>query len=73
MVDTCKNAGVGVLVDVVLNHMTAGSGTGVAGTGFTQYTYTGLYSGFDFHYCGSKNRGISKLLSTILHTVINPT
>jgi glycosidase len=32
MVDACKQAGVGVLVDVILNHMTAGSGIGIAGT-----------------------------------------
>jgi hypothetical protein len=33
MVSACQSAGVGVLVDVILNHMTAGSGTGIGGTG----------------------------------------
>jgi maltooligosyltrehalose synthase len=33
MVAACQSAGVGVLVDVILNHMTAGSGTGIGGTG----------------------------------------
>jgi hypothetical protein len=33
MVAACQAAGVGVLVDVILNHMTAGSGTGVGGSG----------------------------------------
>jgi glycosidase len=26
--------------------------------GYTQYAYTNLYSGFDFHYCDSRDRGI---------------
>jgi hypothetical protein len=26
--------------------------------GYTQYVYNGIYSGFDFHYCDSKDRGI---------------
>jgi alpha-amylase len=32
MIATCSNVGVGVIVDVVLNHMSAGNGTGVAGS-----------------------------------------
>jgi glycosidase len=42
MVEACRQAGVGVLVDVVLNHMTAGSGTGIAGTSKWDYCLTGL-------------------------------
>jgi 1,4-alpha-glucan branching enzyme len=32
MISTCNSAGVQVIVDVVLNHMAASSGTGVGGT-----------------------------------------
>lgn len=28
------------------------SGTGVAGSSFTQYDYPGIYQPADFHYCG---------------------
>ncbi|MBB5868682.1 alpha-amylase [Allocatelliglobosispora scoriae] len=53
MVTTCHNAGVKVLVDTVINHMTGvGSGTGWAGSTFTPYTYPGIYQTQDFHHCG---------------------
>ncbi|CAL9611442.1 carbohydrate binding domain-containing protein [Streptomyces sp. enrichment culture] len=51
MVDTCHRAGVKVIVDTVLNHMTSGSGTGTAGTRYGKYDYPGVYSDADFHGC----------------------
>ncbi|MFJ9799037.1 carbohydrate binding domain-containing protein [Streptomyces sp. NPDC101145] len=51
MVDTCRGAGVKVVADVVLNHMTSGSGTGTAGTPYSKYHYPGTYSDGDFHGC----------------------
>ncbi|KAI0339158.1 glycoside hydrolase family 13 protein [Trametopsis cervina] len=59
MVSACNAAGVQVIVDTVLNHMAGiDSGTGVAGTGFTHYSYNGLYSTNDFHYCGTDGNDI---------------
>jgi len=49
MVNSCKAAGVDVYVDAVINHMTAGSGTGSNGTAYTKYNYPGLYTQSDFH------------------------
>ena len=37
MVARCKAVGVDIYADVVINHMTAGSGTGSAGTVYTKY------------------------------------
>ncbi len=51
MVSTCHAAGVKVVADAVINHMTAGSGTGTAGTVYTKYTYPGTYQNQDFHSC----------------------
>ncbi len=52
MVDTCRSAGVGVVVDAVINHMTAGSGTGTAGSRYTKYDYPDApYSDWDFNDC----------------------
>ncbi|MEE1836665.1 alpha-amylase [Streptomyces sp. SP17KL33] len=51
MIDTCHAAGVKVVVDTVVNHMSAGSGTGTGGSSYTKYTYPGLYSSFDFDDC----------------------
>ena len=53
MVDTCHAAGVKVMADAVVNHMSAGSGTGTAGSSYTKYAYPGLYSDWDFHSCRS--------------------
>ncbi|WP_264632288.1 carbohydrate-binding module family 20 domain-containing protein [Microbacterium hydrothermale] len=56
MVATCRSAGVGVVVDSVINHMTGadnGSGTGVAGTSFGVDNFPGLYSSWDFNDCRS--------------------
>jgi alpha-amylase len=51
MVDTCHRAGVKVIVDAVINHMTSGSGTGTAGTVYGKYDYPGTYADADFHRC----------------------
>ncbi|PRP89445.1 putative alpha-amylase [Planoprotostelium fungivorum] len=59
MVADCNGAGVKILVDAVMNHMTGGSGTGVDGHGFTHYSYPGTYSNLDFHYCGSNGNNIN--------------
>ncbi|MEJ2502865.1 MAG: alpha-amylase family protein [Gemmatimonadota bacterium] len=53
MVARCGAVGVDVYVDAVINHMTAGSGVGTAGTFYTKYSYPGLYTRDDFHEaCG---------------------
>ncbi|AUH40018.1 carbohydrate-binding module family 20 domain-containing protein [Streptomyces sp. CMB-StM0423] len=52
MVGTCRDAGVGVVVDAVINHMSAGSGTGTAGSNYTKYDYPDApYSDWDFNDC----------------------
>jgi alpha-amylase len=49
MVARCRAAGVDIYVDAVINHMTAGAGTGSNGTVYTKYHYPGLYTQADFH------------------------
>ena len=51
MVDACHAAGVQVIADVVVNHMSAGAGTGTGGSGYRKYDYPGTYADWDFHYC----------------------
>ncbi|MBM9618739.1 carbohydrate-binding module family 20 domain-containing protein [Streptomyces zhihengii] len=51
MVDTCHAAGVKVVADSVINHMSAGSGTGTGGSSYTKYNYPGIYSAPDFDNC----------------------
>lgn len=51
MVDTCHSAGVKVVADAVINHMTNASGTGSAGSRFTKYDYPGTYSAYDMDDC----------------------
>lgn len=51
MVNTCHAAGVKVIADVVVNHMSAGSGTGTGGSGYSKYDYPGTYADWDFHRC----------------------
>lgn len=51
MVNACHEAGVGVVVDSVVNHMAAGSGTGTGGTPYTKYDYPGVYSAPDMDDC----------------------
>ncbi|NEY36600.1 glycosidase [Streptomyces sp. PRKS01-65] len=62
MVNTCHAAGVKVVVDAVVNHMSAGSGTGTGGSPYTKYNYPGLYSSYDVDDCTAqisdyRNRG----------------
>ncbi|KDQ58060.1 carbohydrate-binding module family 20 protein [Jaapia argillacea MUCL 33604] len=53
MITTCHAAGVRVIADTIWNHMTGvASGTGTAGSSFTQYDYPGVYNSTNFHYCG---------------------
>ncbi len=49
MVQRCRTAGVDIYVDAVINHMTAGSGTGSNGTVYTKYNYPGLHTQSDSH------------------------
>lgn len=63
MVSTCADAGVAVVADAVINHMT-GLGTpgeGWAGTAYEHYEYPGLYSGAagDFHRCDTPDGDIA--------------
>ncbi|GAA1973543.1 hypothetical protein GCM10009718_06820 [Isoptericola halotolerans] len=54
MVDTCADAGVGIVVDAVINHTTGanvGSGTGVAGSPYGLDHFPGLYGAADFNDC----------------------
>ncbi len=53
MVDTCHAAGVKVVADAVINHMSAGSGTGTGSSAYTKYDYPGTYSGADLDDCRS--------------------
>lgn len=48
MVSTCQAAGVKIIADVVINHMTGGSGTSITGRAYTKYNYPG-YGPNDFH------------------------
>lgn len=54
MVNTCHAAGVKVVADSVINHMSAGNGTGTGGTSYTKYDYPGIYSGADMDDCRSQ-------------------
>ena len=50
MVTACRNAGVKVYVDAVINHMAGEDGTSYGGTVYTKYNYPGLYTAADFHH-----------------------
>ncbi|MFG2100771.1 alpha-amylase family glycosyl hydrolase [Micromonospora echinaurantiaca] len=54
MVDACHAAGVKVIVDAVVNHMSGqdNGGTGWAGSSYGHYDYPGIYQYQDFHHCG---------------------
>ena len=60
MVKRCKQAGVDIYADVVLNHMNAmPNGQGFAGTRFSHYSYEGVWGSQDFHHCGRNgNNGL---------------
>ena len=51
MIDRCNAAGVKVIADAVVNHMSGSpdGGTGFAGTEFTYFNYPGLYDESDFN------------------------
>lgn len=51
MVNRCRTAGVGIIVDAIINHMTnfPSPGVGSNGTAYTKYEYPGLYTPSDFH------------------------
>jgi len=49
MVKRCNAVNVHIIVDAVINHMAAGSGTGVGGSKFGSRTYP-YYSPNDFHH-----------------------
>ena len=53
MVTACRAAGVEVIADTVINHMSGKpeGGVGFAGSPFSHYSYPGTYSGADFHSC----------------------
>jgi alpha-amylase len=53
MVATCADAGVEVIADAVINHMTGQEtpGVGVAGSLFEHYAYPGIYAPEHFHRC----------------------
>jgi alpha-amylase len=53
MVAACDAAGVGVIADAVVNHMAGAgqSGTGVAGTAYSDDNFTGTYGAQDFNDC----------------------
>lgn len=54
MVERCDAAGVDVIADAVINHMTGqdAPGQGWAGTPYEHYEHPGLYTADDFHHCG---------------------
>ncbi len=49
MINRCKNAGVAIVVDAVINHMAAGSGKSVGGKSFTTRQFP-HYGPQDFHH-----------------------
>ena len=49
MVSTCRKAGVQVIVDAVINHMTGQGTLSYGGVSYSKYDYQGLYSPADFH------------------------
>lgn len=52
MVQRCHSAGVGIYADAIINHMArVGTGSGVAGSEFSEYNYPVPYSYDDFHHC----------------------
>ena len=50
MITRCKKAGVEIYADSVINHMAAGSGTGINGHSFGGRSFPGLYTQDDFHH-----------------------
>lgn len=53
MVRRCADAGVDIYADTLTNHMASvGTGVGVAGSPYTEYSYPVPYDFDDFHHCG---------------------
>lgn len=53
MISRCKQVGVEVIADAVINHMSGSSyGTGWAGSEYEKFEYPGIYSADNFHNCG---------------------
>ncbi len=50
MVGACRRAGVRVIVDAVINHMTGQGTVSYGGHTYTKYAYPGLYTAADFHH-----------------------
>jgi alpha-amylase len=61
MIARCKAAGVDVYADAIINHMAdVGTGMGVAGSEYTEFSYPVPYGYDDFHRCGrNKNNSIT--------------
>lgn len=59
MVQRCREAGVDVYVDAVINHMAPGSGVGSNGTAFSRYNYQPLFGPADFHPACALNNYLS--------------
>ena len=59
MTATCSAAGVDVIADAVINHMSGqeAPGTGWAGSPYSHYDYPGLYGPEDFHHCTESPTG----------------
>ena len=54
MVNTCREAGVKICVDAVINHMTGTGSAGPvrsAGSSYSKYDYPGIYQSQDFNDC----------------------
>ncbi len=50
MVNACRRAGVRVIVDAVINHMTGQGDVSYGGVHYSKYEYDGLYTSDDFHH-----------------------
>ncbi|MCJ1479572.1 hypothetical protein MMC13_008258 [Lambiella insularis] len=62
MVSTCHAAGVGIIVDVLLNDMTIdpAGGVGIDGSPYTKYSYPAVpYTAANFHYCAGNGVAVS--------------
>lgn len=53
MVKTCRQAGVKVYVDAVVNHMTGQGSVSYGGRSYSHFEYPGLYDAADFHQKGT--------------------
>ncbi len=60
MISTCNDAGVRIIADAVINHMTGQNdpGVGTGGSSYEHYEYPGIYTKNDFHECGSTGNDI---------------